>query len=277
MVDEVIVSTPAGPSKVTVMGKRSDPVLLTLHDVGLNHKSCFSKLCDEKTMDPCFRNFCVVHIDIPGQSFDSPKLEVSEITVDKLIEMIELVLHNLKIGEFIGLGVGFGAYLLAAHTIKYKKAEGLILINWSAFATNWSEWGFNSAKNLSAYFTEDYVLKSTLIDRYFSDNTVRELTDLYDKVLDRMNAENLSLLMNAYIWKDDISEELKNIDCDVLIFASSSSPNFQSCLESKSKFNGKSVDLVEMDKFGLLLTEECPKRLLEPIKMFLAGLGYTHH
>lgn len=62
-----IVPTPWGPIAVTVAGDRSKTPLLTYHDVGVNHQSCFQQLMSASSNRSLLvKNFCFYHIDAPG-------------------------------------------------------------------------------------------------------------------------------------------------------------------------------------------------------------------
>ena len=63
-----VVPTRHGPVTVTAQGAdRSRPALVTYHDVGLNHRTCFQPLfvCAGPRSDLVSR-FCAYHIDAPG-------------------------------------------------------------------------------------------------------------------------------------------------------------------------------------------------------------------
>lgn len=65
--DAESVDTRWGPLTVTVCGERGRTPCLTLHDVGLNHRSCFQSLllaAGPKSL--LSKNFCFYHVDAPG-------------------------------------------------------------------------------------------------------------------------------------------------------------------------------------------------------------------
>ncbi|MGH0128825.1 UNVERIFIED_CONTAM: hypothetical protein FKN15_036371 [Acipenser sinensis] len=63
------IETPYGLVHVTIHGtpKSNRPAIVTYHDVGLNHKSCFGPLFRFEEMQEITKNFVVCHIDAPGQ------------------------------------------------------------------------------------------------------------------------------------------------------------------------------------------------------------------
>ena len=68
------IPTPFGPIAVTIAGDRSKTPLLTYHDVGVNHQSCFQALMAASShRDLLVRNFCFYHIDAPGCEVRGPR------------------------------------------------------------------------------------------------------------------------------------------------------------------------------------------------------------
>ncbi|KAF3860947.1 hypothetical protein F7725_001202 [Dissostichus mawsoni] len=59
---------------VTMRGvaKGNRPTILTYHDIGLNHKSCFNSLFNYEDMQEVTQHFSVLHVDAPGQQENAP-------------------------------------------------------------------------------------------------------------------------------------------------------------------------------------------------------------
>ena len=89
------VETPRGTILVAVQGDRSKPAVLTFHDLGLNRKHCsvsptclflfqaFSFYLDVSNFQAFFnfsemrnliQNFCIYHVNAPGQEEGAPTL-----------------------------------------------------------------------------------------------------------------------------------------------------------------------------------------------------------
>ena len=62
-----LVDTSCGPITVVVKGDRSKPALFTYHDLGLNCLSNFKTFFNYPDMAEILENFCIFHINAPGQ------------------------------------------------------------------------------------------------------------------------------------------------------------------------------------------------------------------
>ncbi|MGH0148491.1 UNVERIFIED_CONTAM: hypothetical protein FKN15_039133 [Acipenser sinensis] len=87
-----------GAAAFPVGAKTRRPAIVTYHDVGLNHKSCFGPLFRFEDMQEITKNFVVCHIDAPGQEEGAAAFPVG-------------------FRSIIGVGVGAGAYILSRYTL----------------------------------------------------------------------------------------------------------------------------------------------------------------
>ncbi|XP_066289004.1 protein NDRG3-like isoform X1 [Branchiostoma lanceolatum] len=70
------VETSRGTMKVAVQGNRAKPAILTYHDIGLNHVTCFQNFFNYEEMQVILKNFCVYHVNAPGQHMDAAPMDV---------------------------------------------------------------------------------------------------------------------------------------------------------------------------------------------------------
>ena len=66
---EEIIKTEYGDITVAIKGDRSNPTILTYHDLGLNYTSNFKGFFNVPVSDitDIVQNFCIVHVNAPGQ------------------------------------------------------------------------------------------------------------------------------------------------------------------------------------------------------------------
>ncbi|CAI9577336.1 unnamed protein product, partial [Staurois parvus] len=122
---------------------RTDPVILTYHDIGLNHKSCFNALFSCEDMHEITQHFSVCHVDAPGQHEGAPSFPSGYVypSMDQLAEMLPGVVQQLGLRSVIGMGIGAGAYILTRFALNHPTmVEGLVLININPCAEGWMDW-----------------------------------------------------------------------------------------------------------------------------------------
>ncbi|KAI8491044.1 Protein ndrg3 [Branchiostoma belcheri] len=82
------VETSRGTMKVAVQGNRAKPAILTYHDIGLNHVTCFQNFFNYEEMQVILKNFCVYHVNAPGQHMDATPMDVHLATGERPVETI---------------------------------------------------------------------------------------------------------------------------------------------------------------------------------------------
>ncbi|KAJ6644748.1 hypothetical protein lerEdw1_013591 [Lerista edwardsae] len=94
------VETPYGVVTITIHGtpKPKRPAILTYHDVGQNHHSCFDTLFHFEDMQEIIKNFVVIHVDAPGMEEGAPAfpLGYQYPSLDQLADMIPCILQYVK-------------------------------------------------------------------------------------------------------------------------------------------------------------------------------------
>ncbi|XP_031654748.1 protein NDRG3 isoform X1 [Oncorhynchus kisutch] len=195
------IETTHGVLHVTMRGvpKGNRPVILTYHDIGLNHKSCFNTLFNFEDMLEITQHFAVVHVDAPGQQEAAPPFPTGYQypTMDELSEMLPSVMTQLKVNSVIGIGVGAGAYILSRFALNNPTlVEGLVLINVDPCAEGWIDW---AASKLSGW-TSNIV--DTVMAHHFSTDELtdnQELVQTYRlHIAQDINQDNLALFCASY-------------------------------------------------------------------------------
>ncbi|CAI5458940.1 unnamed protein product [Closterium sp. Yama58-4] len=146
-VDIERVQTATGVVQVTVCGDRGNPPLITYHDVGLNHSTCFQNLmlCAD-TSALLLRNFCVFHVDAPGHEEDAEEISSSLplLSADDLAEQVAEVARHFALADVTLMGVTAGAYVLTLFALSHRHlVRGLILVSPLLSPPSWAEWAHN--------------------------------------------------------------------------------------------------------------------------------------
>mmetsp|Transcript_25845 Transcript_25845/g.72393 ORF Transcript_25845/g.72393 Transcript_25845/m.72393 type:complete len:311 (-) Transcript_25845:47-979(-) len=284
------VPTPYGPICVTVAGDRKLTPMITYHDVGVNHQSCFQQLmvCSSHR-SLLLRNFCFYHIDAPGceEGGDCIPKGGKALTAENLVDQVSAVVRHLKLREVVGFGVGMGGYILASFAARFPKdIVGLILASPLCKKASWWEYGFGRK---AAYYLwlsgwVDSAAKH-LSHRLFSPQACganmgsgSDLVQSYKRqTILSISPLAVSLYLTAAITRPDISEEMSKIRCKTLVFSGFSSGFEADSLQLKGKLRQGVGSWVEIEDAGALITEERPQSMLQSIQLFLQGLQQLGH
>uniref|UniRef100_A0A665U6W5 Uncharacterized protein n=1 Tax=Echeneis naucrates TaxID=173247 RepID=A0A665U6W5_ECHNA len=204
------VETAHGVLHVTMRGvaKGNRPTILTYHDIGLNHKSCFNSLFNYEDMQEITQHFSVVHVDAPGQQENAPVFPTGYQypTIDELAEMLPSVLSQLQVKNVIGIGVGAGANILTRLALNEPSlVEGLVLINIDPCAKGWIDW---AASKLSGW-TSNQV--DNIMGHHFSTDELTENQETVQTyrlhISQDIPQENLAMFYNSYDSRTELQME----------------------------------------------------------------------
>ncbi|XP_041112598.1 protein NDRG3-like isoform X2 [Polyodon spathula] len=281
------IETPHGVLHVTMRGtpKGKKPVILTYHDIGLNHKSCFNTLFNFEDMQEITQHFAVVHVDSPGQQEGAPPFPAGYQypTMDELAEMLPSVLNHLNLSTILGIGVGAGAYILSRLALNRPElVEGLVLINVDPCAKGWIDW---AASKLTGW-------TSTLVDNvmahHFSSQELQDNLELVQTyrlhIAQDINQDNLYLFVSSYNSRRDLEIErpvpglnedtVNTLKCPALLVVGDTSAAVEAVVECNSRLNPTKTTLLKMADCGGLPQVVQPGKLAEAFKYFVQGMGY---
>jgi pimeloyl-ACP methyl ester carboxylesterase len=277
----VEVDSAYGKGLVKIEGElkgRNTPVLLTIHDVGLNAETCFTRFMNfTRANESLLNDLVAVHVTLPGQHFDAEDLpkEVGVMEMGELLAFVERVVEQLEIGYFVGMGVGLGAFLLELLAAKHPDAAvALVLMGATTRKLGWYEW----RDHMWAAWASENAYKSNLLNRWFSWHIDQRAPILYEykDLIDHMNRRNLDLLLKGFHQRKDIAEELKKVTCPMLLVTGDRTPYVHDVFEitSRGGVDKKLITVIHPDGTGILVTEHRPDVLLQPIDLMLNGLGF---
>ncbi|XP_051967190.1 protein NDRG3-like isoform X2 [Xyrauchen texanus] len=281
------IETPHGVLHVTMRGrtKGNRPVILTYHDIGLNHKSCFNTLFNFEDMMEITQHFAVMHVDAPGQQEAAPPFPTGYQypTMDELAEMLPSVLTQLKVNSVIGIGVGAGAYILSCFALIHPSmVEALVLINVDPCAEGWIDW---AASKLTGWTSN---LVDTVMAHHFSTEELTENLELIQTyrlhIAQDINQDNLALFCGSYNARHDLGIErpvvglnentVNTLTCSALLVVGDTSPAVEAVVECNSRLNPVKTTLLKMADCGGLPQVVQPGKLAEAFKYFVQGMGY---
>lgn len=280
------IETAHGVLHVTVRGspKGNRPVILTYHDIGLNHKSCYSTFFNYEDMHEITQHFTVCHVDAPGQQVGAPPFPsgYQYPTMDELAEMLTAVLTQLSLKTVIGIGVGAGSYVLSKFALDHPElVEGLVLMNVDPCAKGWIDW---AAAKLSGW-TSNVV--DVVLAHLFGYDELQSNLDLVQTyrlhIAQDINQDNLQLFVNSYNSRKDLEIERPllasnnsegTLRCPTLLVVGDSSPAVDAVVECNSRLDPTRTTLLKMADCGGLPQAVQPGKLAEALKYFVQGMGY---
>uniref|UniRef100_A0A672ZQF2 Uncharacterized protein n=1 Tax=Sphaeramia orbicularis TaxID=375764 RepID=A0A672ZQF2_9TELE len=278
------IETPHGVLHVTMRGvpKGNRPVILTYHDIGLNHKSCFNTLFNYEDMQEITQHFAVVHVDAPGQQEGAPPFPTGYRypTMDELAEMLPSVMTQLKVNSVIGIGVGAGAYVLTRFALNNPSlVEGLVLINVDPCAEGWIDW---AASKLSGWTSN---LVDIVMAHHFSTDELTENQELIQTyrlhIAQDINQDNLALFCGSYQYRRDLEIErpivglnedtVNTLTCPALLVVGDTSPAVEAVVSLAASSEVPQRTLCS----STVQLLNPPGKLAEAFKYFVQGMGYS--
>ncbi|XP_040210928.1 protein NDRG1 isoform X1 [Rana temporaria] len=277
------IETAHGIVHVTMCGtpRQNRPVILTYHDIGLNHKSCFNPLFSCEDMLEITQHFSVCHVDAPGQHEGAPSFPSGYVypSMDQLAEMLPGVVQQLGLRSVIGMGIGAGAYILTRFALNHPSmVEGLVLININPCAEGWMDWAATKLSGLAHGLTE------MVISHLFAKDEINNNHDLiytYRQHIMNINQNNLALFVKSYNSRRDLEIERPipgtnpvTLKCPALLVVGDNSPAVDAVVECNSKLDPTKTTLLKMSDCGGFPQVVQPAKLTEAFKYFVQGMGY---
>ncbi|KNC76074.1 hypothetical protein SARC_11410, partial [Sphaeroforma arctica JP610] len=273
-----------GSFQVYVQGSTANPAIVTFHDAGLEHKSCFGGLFNYELTQKMMEDFCVYHIDAPGcETGAGDLLGTTYPSVEELAGVVHKAVEHFSLPRFVAMGSGIGCNVFLQYTQDYIKTKvmGMILFSPVITTCGWYEWSYYKTSLLQAR-TSGYHMTSHLRDlflyRYFGDRTVASNMDLVqifeDYLSTETNVRNAIGLTESYLRRPDQTKIAASTSCRTLIVTGSDSPVLNDVVYSKGKFPSDNSSWQEVSACGSLVHEEVPQQIASSLRLFLMGLSY---
>ena len=282
-----------GDIHVSVQGDRTRKVsaLVTLHDIGQNHSTCFESFFCFHQFKPVADSFTVYHLNFPGQHEDASELADDYVypSMEQMAGYVEEVFQYYNIKNAVCIGVGAGANVFSRLALKNPKIiDCLVLIGGSVGSSTWTEWGYEkmSSHYLKSVgmtaFCQDYLLW-----HFFGKIDERINEDLLGVVRDQLNRikhpKNLALLIDSYSKRDQIkikrpippNPTQTTLKCGVLLISGAHSPALEDTVDMNSKLDPTNSTWMKISDATSMVLDEKPTVVTNAIINFLQGYGYV--
>ncbi|XP_046814245.1 protein NDRG3 isoform X1 [Vespa velutina] len=291
-VREERVETDKGSLLVAVQGNQTKPAILTYHDLGLNYISSFQAFFNYIDMRVLLENFCVYHVNAPGQEENAPALQEDYVypSMEELAEQLLFVLGHFGLRSVIGFGVGAGANILARFALAHPdKVNALCLINCVSTQAGWIEWGYQklNVRHLRSQGMTQSVL-DYLMWHHFGRGTEErnhDLVQVYKNYFEhRVNPINLALFIDSYVRRTDLNitreldptrkKEGLTLSVPVMNITGALSPHVDDTVTLNGRLDPTNSTWMKISDCGMVL-EEQPGKVSEAFRLFLQGEGYA--
>ncbi|XP_014221075.1 protein NDRG3 isoform X2 [Trichogramma pretiosum] len=291
-VHEERVETDKGSVVVAVQGNRAKPAIITYHDLGLNYISSFQAFFNYIDMRVLLENFCVYHVNAPGQEEGAPSFSDDYVypTMDELAEQLLFVMGHFRLRNAIGFGVGVGANVLARFALAHPdKVNALCLINCVSTQAGWIEWGYQklNCRHLRSQGMTQGVLDYLMWHHFGRDTDERnhDLVQVYKNYFERrVNPTNLALFIDSYVRRTDLNivreldptrkKDNTTLSVPVMNITGSLSPHVEDTVTLNGRLDPTNSSWMKISDCGMVL-EEQPGKVSEAFRLFLQGEGYA--
>ncbi|XP_072400114.1 protein NDRG3 isoform X3 [Diabrotica undecimpunctata] len=288
---EEVVETDRGNVVVAVQGSRNKPAILTYHDLGLNYVSNFQAFFNYIDMRALLENFCVYHINAPGQEEGAQTLPEDYLypTMDELANQVSYVMTHFGLKQFIGFGVGAGANILCRYALnRPEHVSALCLVNCVSTQAGWIEWGYQklNTRHLRSKGMTQGVLDYLMWHHFGRQTEERnhDLVQVYKSYFERnVNPTNLALFIDSYVRRTDLNihremDPLKkknaSLAMPVMNITGSMSPHMEDTVTFNGRLDPTNSSWMKISDCGMVL-EEQPAKVSEAFRLFLQGEGYA--
>ncbi|XP_045531482.1 protein NDRG3-like isoform X1 [Pieris brassicae] len=280
---ELHINTDRGRILVAVQGDTMKPAIVTYHDLGLNYLS-FESFFNHEDMQDILDNFCVYHMNAPGQEEGAATLPENYTypTLDELASQIKYVQARFGFKTFIGLGVGAGANILARYAINNpSKMEGLALINCTSTQLGWLDWAY--FKMTCRMMRRRGMCESAVefllwhhfgrIPEECNPNVVSKYRYQFANI---PNPVNVAMFIDVFGKRQDLrlSRDSATMQIPVLNIVGALSPFVDATVTFNSRLEPSMSAWMKISDSSMVLEEE-PGKAAEAFRLFLQGEGYV--
>eukprot|EP00002_Diphylleia_rotans_P031972 TRINITY_DN6672_c0_g1_i3.p1 TRINITY_DN6672_c0_g1~~TRINITY_DN6672_c0_g1_i3.p1 ORF type:complete len:323 (+),score=62.40 TRINITY_DN6672_c0_g1_i3:48-1016(+) len=272
------IETDYGVIYVTIEGNLKSKVIVTYHDIGLNHRVCFGPVFGQESLQDSLQRFCIVHVDAPGHSHESTPFEQATACTSMLdlANQLSQVIDHLGIEYFIGFGAGAGGNVLLHYAVSHRsKMMGLILVGAVGTEASVVDRSLSSASSYFwSFIGSSTPLQSSLLSERLSEDFMEKkplVVERLKKDIEKIPVECITKMSEMFAERSNILPHLRALRVPVIMFVGEFAPNFEEQVTTMSSFNPRYVTWIKIDECGALVNIERPKALVSPLRLWFNG------
>jgi pimeloyl-ACP methyl ester carboxylesterase len=273
-------TTHYGPLQVTIEGDQKKDPLIFLPDIALSCEMCYNTFIHYPKLQFMREYFYFIFIDFPFllPSAESVDYKAPAYDMKNLASDVGEVLTQMGLKYGVGFGSGSGAFIMSElASIRPTFFVGLILLSADGNKPSWSEYiWLKKMQYQLAYFGMASVVND-LLTIYFGHTAIKHSKDLvlsFSEYLNSLKPYNVMKFLEGYTNRKELSDELKKVDCKVLLFVGTDSPYFDGTIKLMNKYNASNTAWIKVQDCGGLVTEERPDAMVTSMILYMQGMGY---
>uniref|UniRef100_A0A7E4VB68 AB hydrolase-1 domain-containing protein n=1 Tax=Panagrellus redivivus TaxID=6233 RepID=A0A7E4VB68_PANRE len=250
-------------------------VILTVHDVGTNHKS-FVRFVNHPSMANVKANAIFLHVCIPGQEDKAVDYVGDFPNLGQLGEDLTTVLDQLDVRSVIAFGEGAGANIICRFALASpNRIMGIVLVHCTSTTAGIIEYCKDKVMNMrleNGIMTDgawDY-----LATHKFGSSEKKEREAYIEELKTTLNPKNLSKYLFAFSKRTDFSTVIgaKLDTIDALLVAGAKAPHIHTVYTTHKSMNRKKTTLLIVDNVSDVMGE-APDHLARSLILLCKGCG----
>lgn len=251
-------------------------VILTVHDLGTNHKS-FIHFVNHPSMVDVKAKAIFLHVCVPGQEDNATEFLDEFPSFDQLGDDLVCILDSVDVRTCIAFGEGAGANIICRFAIAWpNRIMAIILVHCTSTTAGVIEYFRDMLTNLrleSGLMTQgawDYLITH----KFGSQVDKKEKQYYIDEMRTTMNPKNLCKYLYNFSKRTDFSALIgpKLSNMDALLVTGSKAPHIQSIYNTHKNMNKKKTTLLVVDSVSDVMTE-APENLARSLILLCKGCG----
>ncbi|KAI6239154.1 hypothetical protein M3Y99_00619300 [Aphelenchoides fujianensis] len=250
-------------------------ILLTVHDVGTNHKS-FVRFVNHPSMAEVKKNAIFLHVCVPGQEDNAPDYTGTFPTLAQMGEDCAAILDKVDARSCIAFGEGAGANVICRFALEHpNRISGIILVHCTSTTVGIIEYLRDKVTNIRL---ENDVMSegawSYLTLHKFGSNGKEGKNEYIEELKATLNPKNLSKYLYAFSRRTDFSTVLgaKLDTIDALLVTGSKAPHIHDVHSTHKRMNKKKTTLLVVDNVSDVMAE-APDNLARSLILLCKGVG----